>query len=262
VQVSTSAGVSDLGRPRTRTVPLESVVDLRSRDFVLHIPTAETDDEVLSFVRAWPQTLGSLGLSVSTGPVVAFRARESLLYEADAAEEAVPLLWLQHVQSMAVRWPIPGVHKPQFFRVEPSTQKLLLPSDNYVVMRRFSAKEEARRLVAAPLYGRELSESTLALENHLNYIYRLRGSLTREEAAGLSAVLGSALLDRYFRVSNGNTQVNATELRALPLPALREITAIGEELLGGPDAAARAEEVMTRILHVPATLRAEIGRHG
>lgn len=262
VQVSTSAGVSDLGRPRTRTVPLESVVDLRSRDFVLHIPTAETDDDVLSFVRAWPQTLGSLGLSVSTGPVVAFRARESLLYEADAAEEAVPLLWLQHVQSMAVRWPIPGVHKPQFFRVEASTQKLLLPSDNYVVMRRFSAKEEARRLVAAPLYGRELSESTLALENHLNYIYRLRGSLTREEATGLSAVIGSALLDRYFRVSNGNTQVNATELRALPLPALREITAIGEELLDGPDAAARAEEVMTRILHVPAVLRAEIGRHG
>ena len=129
-------------------------------------------------------------------------------------------------------------------------------------MRRFSAKEEARRLVAAPLYGRELSESTLALENHLNYIYRLRGSLTREEATGLSAVLGSALLDRYFRVSNGNTQVNATELRALPLPALREITAIGEELLESPDAAARAEEVVARILHVPATLRAEIGRHG
>jgi adenine-specific DNA-methyltransferase len=116
--------------------------------------------------------------------------------------------------------------------------------------------------VAAPLYGRELSESTLALENHLNYIYRLRGSLTRAEATGLSAVIGSALLDRYFRVSNGNTQVNATELRALPLPALREITAIGEELLDGPDAAARAEEVMTRILHVPAVLRAEIGRHG
>ena len=262
VQVSTSAGVSDLGRPKTRTVPLASVVDFGSRDFVLHIPAAEADDAALSFVRAWPQTLGSLGLSVSTGPVVAFRSRDSLLYEADSAEEAVPLLWLQHVQPMAVRWPIPGVHKPQYFRVEPSTQKLLVPSEDYVVIRRFSAKEEARRLVAAPLFGRELSESGLALENHLNYIYRLRGSLTRAEATGLSAVLGSALLDRYFRVSNGNTQVNATELRALPLPGLREITAIGEELLGAPDTAARAEDVVARILHVPTLLQAEIGLHG
>jgi adenine-specific DNA-methyltransferase len=161
-----------------------------------------------------------------------------------------------------VRWPIPGVHKPQYFRVEPSTHKLLVPSENYVVIRRFSAKEEARRLVAAPLFGRELSESGLALENHLNYIYRLRGSLTRAEATGLSAVLGSALLDRFFRVSNGNTQVNATELRALPLPSLHEITAIGEELLAVPDTTARAEEVVARILHVPAALRAEIGLHG
>ena len=262
VQLSTSAGVSDLGRPKTRTVPLASVVDLRSRDLVLHIPAAEADDAALSFVRTWPQTLGSLGLSVSTGPVVAFRARGSLLYEADSAEGATPLLWLQHVKPMAVRWPLPGVHKPQYFRVEPSTQGLLVPSENYVVIRRFSAKEEARRLVAAPLFGRDLSEGGLALENHLNYIYRPRGSLTRAEATGLSAVLGSALLDRFFRVSNGNTQVNATELRSLPLPGLPEITAIGEELLGAPDSSARAEEVFGRILNVPTALQAEIGSHG
>lgn len=262
VKVTTSAGVDDLARRASRTVPLEAIVDTGSPDRVLHIPTADADEEVLAFVRAWPETLGSLGLSVSTGPVVAFRSRESLLHEAGPGLATAPLLWLQHVQPMAVRWPLPRVRKPQLFHVTPASEKLLVPGGDYVLMRRFSAKEEARRLVAAPLFGRELSEGPLALENHLNYIYRLRGSLTRQEAVGLAAVLGSTLLDRHFRVSNGNTQVNATELRALPLPAARRIIAIGEELLGGPLDARKADEVVMRALHVPASLRRETGQDG
>jgi adenine-specific DNA-methyltransferase len=71
----------------------------------------------------------------------------------------------------------------------------------------------------------------VGLENHLNYIYRLDGEMGKAEAVGLSALLNSGLIDRYFRISNGNTQVNATELRALPLPSLPVITAIGQVLL-------------------------------
>jgi adenine-specific DNA-methyltransferase len=91
------------------------------------------------------------------------------------------------------------------------------------------------------------------LENHLNYVYRVRGHLTREEAAGLAAVLGSSLLDRYFRVSNGNTQVNATELRALPLPSPRLIETIGRELLleHVPLIGEMADRIVTEILRVP-----------
>ena len=62
---------------------------------------------------------------------------------------------------------------------------------------------------------------------------------------------GSSLLDRYFRVSNGNTQVNATELRALPLPPLRAIEAIGKKLTHEPLTGKAADRVVTEVLRVP-----------
>ena len=45
---------------------------------------------------------------------------------------------------------------------------------------------------------------------------------------GIAAFLNSTLVDRYFRITNGNTQVNATELRKLPLPPWERLTRIGE----------------------------------
>ena len=63
--------------------------------------------------------------------------------------------------------------------------------------------------------------------------------LDEELAFGLSVILNSTFLDRFFRISNGNTQVSATELRAMPLPAERDIRTIGmeaqEQLESAPD---------------------------
>jgi adenine-specific DNA-methyltransferase len=51
--------------------------------------------------------------------------------------------------------------------------------------------------------------------------------LSAEEACGLAALFNSALIDSYFRTFNGNTQVSATELRAMPLPPLNLIKTLG-----------------------------------
>ena len=67
----------------------------------------------------------------------------------------------------------------------------------------------------------------VGLENHLNYVRGVSRPLDEELARGLAALLNSVFLDRYFRMSNGNTQVSATEMRAMPLPNERDIRLIG-----------------------------------
>ena len=110
-----------------------------------------------------------------------------------------------------------------------------MPNCNYMLLRRFSAKEESRRLTAAPYLAGSYQVPAVGLENHLNYIYRQDGELTEDEAWGLAALYSSRLLDTYFRTLNGNTQVSATEMRTLPLPAHAAIVELGRRMKANPD---------------------------
>ena len=51
--------------------------------------------------------------------------------------------------------------------------------------------------------------------------------MLEDEAWGLAVLFSSSFLDTYFRIHNGNTQVSATELRAMPLPPIEVIRKIG-----------------------------------
>ena len=47
VEITGSAGIRDLDHRTSRSVPLRDVVDLRSRDLAVHIPTNDVDDRVV-----------------------------------------------------------------------------------------------------------------------------------------------------------------------------------------------------------------------
>ena len=235
VLVSHSRAAHDLASRRRLLVGMNAVLDPASENRELSIPICEQDLELVQAVRTWPSTLHSLGLEISTGPVVPFRATSFLMTDANGPSR-VPLLWMQHVRPMRTDWPSSGAGKPQWVEITEESMKLLVEDATYVLMRRFSAKEEERRLVAAPLIRGSLNANVVGLENHLNYIRGVSRELDEELAYGLSALLNSSFLDRYFRISNGNTQVSATELRAMPLPAERDIRAIGGEVQARLDA--------------------------
>jgi adenine-specific DNA-methyltransferase len=140
---------------------------------------------------------------------------------------------LQNIKRMEARWPV-GTRKAQHLVACPQSRPIVLPNRNYVVLRRFSAKEDVSRLTAAPLVADSLAASHIGLENHLNYIHKPGGELRTDEVYGLAALLNSTLLDTYFRISSGNTQVSATELRAMRLPGLELIRRIGARVRTAP----------------------------
>jgi len=229
VQVSSSRGTEDLGVAVTQHVPSAAVLDLASPEVMVNIPLHSDDVILREIFKRWTDRLHSFGLEISTGPIVPFRTRALVAEGNDAA--MAPALWVHHVGRMAVTWPLSRFTKPQRIRVEASTRALLLPNANYVLVRRFSPKEENSRITAAPYLKDSLPFEFLGIENHVNYLHRPGGSLSIAEAVGFAAFLNSRWVDQYFRLSSGNTQVSATELRNLPLPPLERIQSIGERLL-------------------------------
>jgi len=220
VNVTSSHGTEDLAGPVLVHVPRNLMYAGVNEDAVLRIPITLEDVALLRRFESFSCRLEDLNLAISTGPVVPFRAGNYL--RSSANEETVPLLWLQHVTPEGVRWPVEGFRKPQAITCM-APQKLRVPNQTCVLLRRFSAKEDDRRLVAGVLRHGQFSAPWIGIENHVNLIYRPGGQMTLREAEGLSRVLNSRGYDDYFRICNGNTQVGATEIRELPLPPMRTI---------------------------------------
>jgi adenine-specific DNA-methyltransferase len=211
--------------PRGRRVPYEVVVRSDDLEAFIHLPTGQSDASVADRVRRLPCRLDDLGIAVSTGRVVHFRVREALV-EA-GTRGAVPLLWSHHVRDGRVEWPREGCRKPQGLLVTDETRGLLVPAGSYVVVKRFSAKEEQRRVTAATVHEGEFDSDGIAMENHLNFFHADGAGVGAEFAKGLAAFLNSEAVDGYFRQFNGHTQVNATDLRSLRYPTRGDLVALG-----------------------------------
>ncbi len=193
-------------------------------DQFFHIPTG--DDEQLLERASFGHSLADLGLTVSTGPVVDFRMREDL--RADPEDGTVPLLYPGHFNGIGLQWPKPGFKKPNAIRDTMATRKWLYPNGFYAVVRRFSSKEERRRIVANVIDPARLPAAMIGIENHLNVFHAKRQPISEDLAHGLSAYLNATAVDTYFRRFNGHTQVNATDLRAMRYPSRDALIALGQ----------------------------------
>ena len=99
--------------------------------------------------------------------------------------------------------------------------------------KRFTAKEEPRRLQCGIYLSEEFSEyEFIGTENKINFIEKIDGTeLSKESLFGIFALLNSTLFDNYYRILNGSTQVNSTEVNQIPVPSLSVINKIGNVLL-------------------------------
>lgn len=229
VIITASGGMHDLAEATEFRRPLADLLSPDRQGSLLFLPTDAAEYATLARFRRWFNRLTDLGVQVSTGPVVAFRAA-AWLQEAPVAG-ALPLLWLDNVAATGgrLRWPAALRGKPQYLAPD-APAALLVPNRNYVLLRRVSAKDDARRLVTAPCLAADWPNTQLGFENKLNYLYARQGDLNSVQAIGLAALLGSRAYDQFFRLFNGNTQVSATEARELPVPAWPVIEALGAQV--------------------------------
>ena len=231
VNISTSANESSLDQAVSRQVPFRYFLGDHNGMLFFRLPTGALDEQILDAVDRWEGSFEKYSFQVSTGRVVPFRAKQLLKEYAELDNDAVPLLWMQHIKPYQLKYPISNFKKPQAISLDDPS--LLVPPSNYVLLRRFSAKEDRRRLISAPFIKEQFNNyEHVGFENHLNVIFKRKGTLSKHEAIGFSALLNSAIVDRYFRIVNGNTQVNAAEIRTLPLPPLEVIRAIGSKVEG------------------------------
>ena len=102
---------------------------------------------------------------------------------------------------------------------------------NYLFVKRFTSKEESRRLQCGMYKSNKFSQySYISTQNKINYI--ACSSLC--VLYGVYALLGSSLYDQYYRILNGSTQVNSTEVNTIPMPDRNTIESIGRELMKMP----------------------------
>lgn len=223
VAVSCSQGAADLAAVKTPLWPASQVIDA-APEYNVSIPDARMQNGLSHL----PLRLHDIGLKVSTGAVVGFRAAAHL--RSQPAPSTVPMLWMPHVRPMRVEWP--RQHRAEHIARNDASAWMLLPNQPMVLMRRFSPKEDTRRITAAPYLG-DLPGSRIGLENHLNVIHPITGRLSVDAARGLAAYLNSKPVDDHMRSVLGSTQVNAIELRNLPVPDLATLEAIGRAVVMG-----------------------------
>lgn len=203
--------------------PFERIVFPDDGQRFIHIPTGEENELLGSSV--FRHSLSDIGIDVSTGPVVDFRLRAEL--RKDPEPGTVPLLYPGHFSDGRLNWPKPGFKKSNAIVRRRETEKWLYPSGFYAVVRRFSSKEERRRIVANVVEPDRAPGSMIGFENHLNIFHSSRGPLPEALARGLALYLNATSVDRHFRRFNGHTQVNATDLRTMRYPSREGLETLG-----------------------------------
>lgn len=232
VIVSSSHGLKDILTPKIKSFLHIELIDLASNEKILFLPTNDLEESIMEVFKNWSGNLNKYHIQISTGPVVSFRSREYIQenYE-NGTVFLAPLFWLHNVNQMILEWPISKPDKGQYIRIEKASTATLILNKNYILLRRFSTKDDKSRLIAAPYFCNFIKSEYIGVENKLNYIYRPKGHLDRNEVVGLCALLNSELFDSYFRIFNGNVNVSATELREIPLPPLEIIKEIGNNII-------------------------------
>lgn len=216
----TSSESSDFNDFKHCEVKYDTIV---AQNQFVFLVTSQKEAEVLSRVNSQSNTLETDDLRMRTGIIVDFRAKEVL--RNNEGYDTYPLFYSHHIKDGRVSWPIG--REAEYI----ATDKMgyLQENSDYLFVKRFTSKEEKRRLQCGIYLKSDHSQfKYISTQNKINYIR----CDTPEVAYGLFVLLNSTLYDDYYRILNGSTQVNSTEINLMPVPSKETIQQMGHELIG------------------------------
>lgn len=209
-------------------VPYDLVVS--GEEKYVYLVTDEKELNVLNVLHKWDNTLPKIGLRMKTGLTVDFRNRDILRDEEE--EGAIPLFYSQHIKNGKVEFPIQKEHE----YVVTSQKGLMQRNKNYLFVKRFTAKEEPRRLQCGVYLAKNFSKyDSISTQNKINFIDGVVEEMSECLVYGLYVIFNSSIYDSYYRILNGSTQVNSTEINAMPVPDIESIRDMGRKLMKSRD---------------------------
>ena len=215
-----SSETSEFLDVRSYNVAYDTIVS--HNQFVFLVTSAE-EAEILSRVNSQKSTLESDNLKMRTGIIVDFRTQEVL--RDNEEDGSYPLFFSQHIRNGRVFWPAGREAE----HIVTDRNGFLQENTDYLFVKRFTSKEEKRRLQCGIYLKADYSKyKYISTQNKINYIK----CDNPEVAYGLFVLLNSTLYDSYYRIMNGSTQVNSTEINSMPVPSKETIQQMGRELIG------------------------------
>jgi len=193
-----------------KNVTLDDVIDSKDDQYYISIPNYNNKINDVSLTH----THKELGFDISTGPVVDFRLKEKLRYDTCG----IPLLYSVHIKNRKITWPLDSKKPNAIFLDENEKVKICFKKGYYILLKRFTSKEEKHRIQATLLSPDDLPTEYFTVENHLNIIHNNKCGLDKDLAVNLVTYLNSDYCDNVFRTFSGHTQVNATDLRNMKYP--------------------------------------------
>lgn len=228
VIITSSQSNNDFVSLTSLTVPYNLVVS--GNDYYVYLVTDEKQVSVLERLHRFDKTLPDIGLKMKTGLTVDFRNREILRDEPE--EGAIPLFYSQHIKQGEVQFPIQKEHE----YVLTNQKGLMQDNRNYLFVKRFTAKEEHRRLQCGVYLSKRYPQyKKISTQNKINFVDGLITEMSECLVYGLYVIFNSTLYDEYYRILNGSTQVNSTEINAMPVPDLERIMEFGRILMKSKD---------------------------